>query len=153
MRRAWPAIAWGAALFGLSSIPGKDLTMVPNVPHLDKVAHLGLYTVFGFLVARALDGRDGERGQTVAEPRIAPFACERRGREAWAVALAAVATGVAYGASDEWHQGFVPGRSCSFWDWVSDCAGTVLGVAGWAAAETPQLRRRPAFESHAEPEV
>ena len=39
-----------------------------------------------------------------------------------------------YGASDEWHQYFVPGRSCEFGDWIADTAGGALAIAlyrGW----------------------
>jgi UDP-2,3-diacylglucosamine pyrophosphatase LpxH len=34
-----------------------------------------------------------------------------------------------YGASDECHQYFVPGRSCEFGDWLADSLGAALGVA------------------------
>ena len=34
--------------------------------------------------------------------------------------------GAIYGASDEIHQYFVPGRDCSIWDWVADCIGILL---------------------------
>ena len=35
-----------------------------------------------------------------------------------------------YGASDEWHQAFVPGRKPSFGDWLADTIGAVLaGIA------------------------
>ena len=33
-----------------------------------------------------------------------------------------------YAATDEIHQYFVPGRSCSFGDWVLDTAGVLLGI-------------------------
>ena len=33
-----------------------------------------------------------------------------------------------YGASDEWHQYFVPGRSCEFGDWLADVVGGGLGL-------------------------
>jgi VanZ family protein len=33
-----------------------------------------------------------------------------------------------YGASDEFHQYFVPGRSCEFYDWVADFAGGLFAV-------------------------
>ena len=36
--------------------------------------------------------------------------------------------GVGYGALDEWHQGFVPGRDASVGDWVADSAGVILGL-------------------------
>jgi VanZ family protein len=33
-----------------------------------------------------------------------------------------------YGASDELHQYFVPGRSCDIFDWLADVVGAILGV-------------------------
>ncbi|GLH72898.1 hypothetical protein GETHLI_14000 [Geothrix limicola] len=33
-----------------------------------------------------------------------------------------------YGATDEWHQSFVPGRSCEFGDWVADTTGGALAL-------------------------
>ena len=37
---------------------------------------------------------------------------------------------ILYGASDELHQMFVPGRSATFGDWVSDVLGAIAGVVG-----------------------
>ena len=36
-----------------------------------------------------------------------------------------------YGASDEFHQSFVPERDCSVWDWTADTAGAVLISCAW----------------------
>jgi len=33
-----------------------------------------------------------------------------------------------YAATDEWHQYFVPGRSCMWQDWVIDTAGALCGI-------------------------
>ncbi|MFI5144557.1 MAG: VanZ family protein, partial [Ignavibacteria bacterium] len=33
-----------------------------------------------------------------------------------------------YGASDEFHQYFIPGRDCEFFDWVGDTVGAILAV-------------------------
>jgi VanZ family protein len=44
-----------------------------------------------------------------------------------ALAVAVIAS--AYGAADEVHQSFVPGRDCNVWDWVADTLGGVLGSA------------------------
>ncbi|MDR2478026.1 MAG: VanZ family protein [Treponema sp.] len=35
----------------------------------------------------------------------------------------------AYGAVDEAHQYFVPGRNCNVWDWIADSLGAALGAA------------------------
>ncbi len=44
------------------------------------------------------------------------------------VVLALAATSV-YGASDEWHQAFVPLRSSEVHDWIADTLGGAVGVA------------------------
>ncbi|MBF0584235.1 MAG: VanZ family protein [Magnetococcales bacterium] len=31
-----------------------------------------------------------------------------------------------FGATDEWHQSFVPGRQADLWDWVADAVGAAL---------------------------
>ncbi|MCL2773810.1 MAG: VanZ family protein [Oscillospiraceae bacterium] len=33
-----------------------------------------------------------------------------------------------YAATDEWHQYFVPGRSCRWQDWLIDTTGVLIGV-------------------------
>lgn len=112
--RAWgPAALWAAVLFGLSSlssIPGSHL-----FPHEDKVGHFFLYGVMGATLARA---------RTVLGPRHAPH---------WAL----LTMGLAYGALDELHQSFVPGRDPDIRDWVVDG----IAVALWYAA-TLYLARR-----------
>jgi VanZ family protein len=35
-----------------------------------------------------------------------------------------------YGAIDEAHQFFTPGRDCNVWDWIADTIGAILGAAG-----------------------
>jgi VanZ family protein len=36
-----------------------------------------------------------------------------------------------YGASDEFHQAFVPYRTPDILDWITDVAGAALGVAAY----------------------
>jgi VanZ family protein len=98
MRRAlpWlPALAWAATIFYLSSRPTLP---APDVRHLDKVLHFGAYGLLGLLLAFGAD-----------RSRL-PL-------------LAALVIGVLYGASDEIHQMYVPGRSPDLLDWAADAAG------------------------------
>ncbi|MFZ2452036.1 MAG: VanZ family protein [Methylovulum miyakonense] len=44
------------------------------------------------------------------------------------LATAVIVFGSLYGASDEWHQSFVPGRSPDVLDWLADTLGAVLAV-------------------------
>ncbi len=104
-------MAWAALLFGLSSLPAGSTPTSPfSFPGDDKVVHAGAYAVLGGLLRVAL-GRTGP-----------------------AVALAA-----AYGASDEFHQAFVPGRDADVFDWLVDVAGAVLGAALAARTWRPSL--------------
>jgi VanZ family protein len=51
----------------------------------------------------------------------------------WRVAIAAVALTIAYGASDEFHQRFVSGRSSDIADLGADAMGAGIGTAAcWA---------------------
>jgi VanZ family protein len=98
---AWlPALAWAALIFSLSAEPALP---APEVPYFDKVAHFGAYAVLGACLAFAVH------------------------RSTLPLALA-VFLGVAYGASDEIHQMFVPGRSPDVFDWVADAAGVAAAV-------------------------
>ena len=104
MRRLWPwlpALAWAALIFALSARPTLPVGLELGT---DKIAHFLAYAVLGALLALA---------QT---------------RTGWPPA-AAYALGIAYGASDEWHQSFVPGRSSDVADWVADAAGVIVAVA------------------------
>lgn len=116
---AWvPAIAWAALLFFLSS---RESLPAPRLPHFDKVAHFGAYLVLGALLALAAD---------------------RSRLPLWV----AILLGIAYGASDEVHQMFVPGRTSSLGDLAADAAGVLVAVLcyarGRARRTPPPLRRR-----------
>ncbi|MCE1188364.1 MAG: VanZ family protein [Ignavibacteria bacterium] len=43
-------------------------------------------------------------------------------------AVSCFIVGTVYGAMDELHQLFVPGRYCDFYDWLADSIGTVIGI-------------------------
>ena len=79
---------------------------------IDKLYHFIEYAILGALVARAL---------VKAKPVIVPS------RLIWYVAAV---FSILYGASDEWHQTFVPGRFATFADWVADVLGAIGGVLG-----------------------
>ncbi|HEX6370988.1 MAG TPA: VanZ family protein [Longimicrobium sp.] len=127
MRRlaAWlPALAWALVIFNLSAQPRLP---GPGVPGFDKVAHFGAYALLGWLLVRAAD------------------------RSLLPLAVGAV-LGVLYGATDEIHQMYVPGRSPDVMDWFADAAGVAAATfvytrlrarrtarPGGAAAEAPSL--------------
>lgn len=121
VRRAgfWlPPLLYMAAIFHFSS---ESQPMPALTEHVwDKLLHLTEYAGLGLLWCRAL------RSEGVG----------------WsaAIALAAVAV-MLYGASDEWHQSFVPLRDSSVRDWLADMLGGTLGAAGYASAISMALRR------------
>lgn len=112
------ALGWAALLFWESS-KANPFPFVPKaILSHDKLLHMGAYGVFGALLLGVL-----ARGRTGALGRAA----------ALAVLLSA-----GYGATDEWHQSFVPGRDADPWDWAADAAGSIAGAAAMALI----LRRR-----------
>lgn len=116
---AWlPAAAWAATIFLLSS-----QSTLPN-PHGidDKQAHAVTYGVLAVLCLVGLTGAHLRRVRRL-------------------LVLAAFVLAVAYGASDEFHQSFVPGRTPDLGDVLADAFGAALalGVA-WGSAIL--LRRR-----------
>lgn len=110
LRRLFPAIFWAVLIFIASSIPSDDIPSAP-IFKFDKVIHLSIYFVFALLVYRGLADQHASTG----EPS----------RASW---LTLLIIGL-YGASDEFHQFFVPGRSMDLFDWIADVGGGVLCIA------------------------
>lgn len=73
----------------------------------DKTAHMILYALFGFLLYLTL--------------KNSPYPSFR-----YHAMLFAIAIGILYGMSDEFHQSFVPGRSATIPDLVADGLGVTL---------------------------
>ena len=113
MRRLWlwgPVIAYMAVIFWESSMPSAPLPSHVS----DKLAHAIGYALLAVLVARAMAG---------GFPR--PLST--------AAGVTSIVLATLYGASDELHQRFVPGRSADVNDIVADATGAVLAViAVWA---------------------
>ena len=105
-----PVIATMVAIFVVSA--QHDVTLPAHTS--DKQLHGAAYMGLSILTTRAIAGglaRGASPGAAVA---------------GWALATA-------YGASDEWHQSFVEGRSSDRTDWYADTIGAALGAAGcWA---------------------
>jgi len=114
-----PVAVYMLAIFILSSQSDVPL------PHglTDKQGHSLGYLGLGITVTRACIGGLG-----------APVSLSR--------GLAAVALSVAYGATDEWHQAFVPFRESDRWDLATDWLGAMVGVLTWAWIEERGLPRR-----------
>jgi hypothetical protein len=96
---AWPALV-AATIFGESC---RSHVAGLGFNQSDKVAHFFVYGLLATLLVRL-------------------------GRGPRARGLALLATAL-FGASDEWHQSFVPGRTCELGDWIADTSGGALAIA------------------------
>ncbi len=95
-----PVFLWAGVIFAGSSVPGT------NIPGgYSAYGHLGEYFVLGALALWAVRRED------------------RRG------VLLVMALCALYGASDEFHQAFVPFRTPDPVDWLTDVAGAAVGVS------------------------
>ena len=98
-RWIWP-FAVAALIFLASS---RSHVRTPGFTRVDdKIAHFAVYGLLGTLVCRAGGG--------------------------WRGALWSFVAVSAFGASDEWHQSFVPGRMCDVNDWIADTLGAGLAI-------------------------
>ena len=121
MQRGW---LWPLAIAALIFFASSQSNLAgPDIEGSDKVVHFSVYGLLATLVVRL--------GRT----RLA----------AW-LAILAVSL---YGASDEWHQSFTPGRSVEFADWLADTLGGAVAVllyTRWGAyrrfLERPVRRKR-----------
>jgi VanZ family protein len=114
-----PAVLWAALIFTLSSMSGLP---APPSGFTDKHAHFVIYAVLCALLVWGLTNR-------------AP------GRTTWSVAAVAAVLATLYGASDEWHQSFVPGREVSALDLAADAIGAALAAVGLRAWAIIRARR------------
>jgi VanZ family protein len=120
MRRVslWlPPLVYMIVIFHFSS----ESNPLPEVTeHVwDKLLHLTEYAGLAFLFCRALTGE---------------------GLGWLAAAGAALLLTSVYGASDEWHQAFVPLRSVDVRDWLADTLGAALGAALYSVRQTVRLK-------------
>ena len=99
---------WAAVIFTFSSLTVKPATEIYWQDFIvKKTAHVVEYGIFAALLYRALRGSGVEKVNAV---------------------LFAVLGAVIYGATDEFHQGFTPGREPRVRDVFFDTIGAVTGV-------------------------
>ena len=113
MRRLFlwgPPILYMGLVFHFSS----ESAPLPEVTTIvwDKLLHLIEYGILAVLFYRAFTGE---------------------GINWLAAALLALLATSLYGASDEWHQGFVPLRTADLSDWIADTTGAALAIVVYAA--------------------
>jgi VanZ family protein len=121
-RWLWPAAAYAALVFLLSSLSNPFPFEPTGLLTLDKLLHFVEYAVLGALLAWGLS----RAGMALASGGL------------WAAVVGSV-----YGLTDELHQAFVPNRSADARDWLADTAGALAG----ALAVVAFLRRRGARAS------
>jgi VanZ family protein len=85
----------------------------------DKLVHGLAYAGLGALLGRAFGGS---------------------GVSAPAALALAVLTASLYGASDEWHQSFVPNRFADARDWLADTLGACAGAVLWLSLRVLRAR-------------
>ncbi len=95
-------IGYAVLIFYLSSLEPADIPAPQLFPHQDKAMHLAEYAPLGWLSLKAF-------------MPLTPAAF-----------LASIGFSIAYAASDEVHQSFVPGREASIMDWAEDAAGILI---------------------------
>jgi VanZ family protein len=116
-RPVWPVLL-AACIVAASSLSMPEMPV--GLWNADKLVH---FAVFGLLATA-----------TVRVPALA--------RRAWlAVLLVSL-----FGAADEVHQGFTPGRSPDPYDWLADTLGALVAVAAYTRwpGYRRLLERRPA---------
>ncbi len=111
---------YAAAIFIQSSLPSP--IKETHLPGQDKLLHFAAYALMAVLICRALAASSAPR------------------RTALRLALTAVLLSSLYGASDEFHQALVAGRSAEVLDWIADVAGSLAGAMAWAGHRLWQSR-------------
>lgn len=122
----WGPVALYAGLIFYLSSQSHPEYYVPDFLLLnlgDKVLHAIEYALLGFLCYRGFCHAAGKWGGQ------------------YAMLLAVVAPTV-YGATDEWHQAFVPFREPDRWDLATDLLGALVGVLVWVLIERRRIERR-----------
>jgi VanZ family protein len=102
-----PLIIYWIVLFIATTIPVES---VPKIAVSDKMNHLAAYFLLSVLLY-----------MTLIYQRKSFFLFNN-------AAITALLIAAFYGAFDEIHQLFVPGRFAEFLDWLADVAGSLLGV-------------------------
>jgi len=123
-RRWTPSLLWGATILVATSIPGRAIPTAPAIPGLDKVVHLGLYAMLGWLVMGAMSRATAVPGAAMHTPEAGAM-----GGLGMGAPLRAIGAIALFAALDEWHQQFIPGRGADPLDWTADVTGALLGLA------------------------
>lgn len=107
LSQGWRGWLWPVVLAGVIVLASSQSRVTaPSITGFDKVTHFFVYGLLATLVAR-----------NGFVPRFG-----------WlAVLLVSV-----FGATDEWHQYYTPGRSAEVADWLADTLGALVAVTVYA---------------------
>jgi len=107
-RKYWSfLIVYTLIIFFISTLPGSTFEEMPRIPFADKVAHVFLYLVLGFISLR-----------TFLRGRIFLFS----------YFIFSLAYCIFVGALDEFYQSFVPQRVTDVRDLLADTIGAAVGA-------------------------
>ena len=119
VRRWLPPLLWAGVILFVTSVPA---SVVPRqLSPYDKGVHFTIYGLFAVLLSRDISQVTGR----------------------WRAAIVASAVAIAFGAADEWHQRFVPGRASELADWRADSIGAAGGALAFAFYSRTRRSRTP----------
>lgn len=116
VRRWLPPLLWAGVILFATSLPSSVFPR--EVTPYDKYAHFAMYGLFAVLLTRDISQVTGR----------------------WRSAILAVMIAVGFGAADEWHQRFIPGRRSDIGDWRMDFVGAAGGAVVFALYSRFRLR-------------
>lgn len=108
VRRWLPPLLWAGVILFATSVP--EGLVSDRLSPFDKALHFAAYALFAVLLSRDISQLTGR----------------------WRAAFLAIIIAVAFGAADEWHQRFIPGRRSDLADWRADSVGAALGAIVFA---------------------
>ncbi len=102
----FPALAWLAIIWLMSSLPSKELPSI-RIIGFDKLAHISVYAILGFLCNSWMKSRKLSRVEYIL---------------VYALLLLSA-------AADEYHQNFIPGRSVTVYDLMANTIGLLIPLS------------------------
>ena len=115
----YPSLIWTGIIFWLlttNSSRSKSFSLIKSIPHVDKLIHWVLFTVFALLWSLFL----GSRVKVEVK---------------WGLGFLIFLAGSAYGMGLEFIQLYFTNRSFSWWDGLADAVGAAFG--SWIAIKKP----------------
>lgn len=117
-----PPLLYAILIFWLSSSE-RPFNIELEVANIDKLIHFLEYSIFGFLLIRAIRGSDVDISSNRA-------------------VLIAFTIGALYGFTDELHQSIVPGRFATVSDFIFDSIGTFVGAVVFYLKKSPSHQNK-----------